>query len=142
MAELNGGAEVRFADVDITYKQELRITLFIFCKNGYLIYNWLDNCERDFSGLKELTRGYEFDLPFSEEMEKSWNRDMMLEIKKLVGEAWYNEGARCGFESLWEKWLYRNYPELEAKHKRYPSGRSWCEELYGGKDFKTRPMTF
>ena len=142
VAELNGGAELRFADVDFSYKQELRITLFIFCKNGYIAYNWLDNCERDFAGLKEITSGFKFDMDFAELLEKRWNRDLMLEIKKLIGESWSKMGARCGFESLWEKWLFSNYPELETKFKHYPSGMGWCEEFYGGKDFKTRPMTF
>jgi hypothetical protein len=142
VAELNGGAEVRFADVSIDYMQSLDITLFIFCKNGYIAFNHLEHCERDFSGLKELTRGFEFDLPFAEEMEKTWNRDLMLEIKKLVGEAWYNEGARCGFESLWEKWFFRNYPQLKEQFKHIPTDVPMGECFHKGKEYKTCPMAF
>jgi hypothetical protein len=89
-----------------------------------------------------LTRDFEFDLPFVEEMEKSWNRDLMLEIKKLVGEAWYNEGARCGFESLWEKWLYRNYPQLKEQFKHIPSDVPMGECFHKGREYKTCPMAF
>ena len=136
LAEEFGGAELRFADVDITYMQELQITVFIFCKNGYICFNHLDNCERDFAGLKELTKGFEFDLPFVDVLEKSWNRDMMFEIKGLVKKAWndvYNT-------SLWEYWLYSKHPELKDKHSRIT--REEEASLFQSEKYKTFPRIF
>ena len=61
---------------------------------------------------------------------------MMLEIRKLIKEAWITEGASCGFENLWNKWLYRNYPQLKEKHIEFPSD-VLMRELYKGKEYKT-----
>jgi len=140
VAEENGGAVVRFADVDIDYMQELRITLFVFCKNGFLTFTHLENCGRDFAGLKEITSGFKFDMDFEAELEKSWNREMMGEIKKLIGETWHKEGASCGFESLWEKWLFRNYPELKAEFRHISETEKF--EFYKDKNYKSNPCIF
>ena len=114
LAEENSGAELRFADVRISYRQELEITVFIFCKNGHIAWTTLENCERDFSGLAELTRGFQFTMGFEDKMQKTWCRELMFEIQNQVNESWRKLQK---YESLWEEWLYTEHPELEEKYR-------------------------
>ena len=122
-AESWGGAVYKFADIDYDYRQNMRITLFIFCKNGFVIFNHLEDAQRCFSGLKELLNGYQTTFDCEEFLSRKWD---YINLKKIVEEAYsdFNKGAWNG-EQVWncffkqteyfEKWVHFENTEYYKK---------------------------
>ncbi len=101
-AETWGGAVFKFASLDYDYRQNLRVTLFIYCKNGLVIYNTFEEAQRCFAGLKELLNGYQFSFDCGDFLEGDWKRDSYIALKRMVEKAYkdYNKDNWNG-DSIW-----------------------------------------
>ena len=117
-AETWGGEVFKFACIDYDHKQNLVITLFIFCKNGFLIFNSFEAAQNCFTGLKELLNGYSFAFDFANFLEGTWkNYDSFIKLKRMVNEAYSNYNKDnwngnpvwyCFFQKTeyFEKWVH------------------------------------
>ena len=122
-AETWGGAVYKFANIDYDYQQNMRVTLFIFCKNGFVIFNHLEDAQRCFKGLKELLEGYQMTFDCADFLEGDYN---YITLKDMCNKAYadFNKGAWNG-EQVWncffkkteyfEKWVYFENTEYYKK---------------------------
>lgn len=138
-----GGEVYKFADLDYDYQGNLRITLFIFCNNGFLVYNSFKTAQRCFSGLKDLLTGYDFTFEIGDFFNGSWNNEKYFELKKLVEDAFKqnNPGVNdrdtnwhCFFKRTpyFEKWVHI----ADTEYYKMPARE------YGWDKFKTHPHEF
>lgn len=139
-AETWGGTVLKFADVDYDYQGNLRVTLFNFCKNGFLVYNSFENAQRCFSGLKELLSGYEFTFDVGDFFEGVWNNKAYFSIKEMVEKNFrannpeWNDRDSAWFCYLkkteyFNKWVHF----ADTKYYKMPASE------YGWDKFKTHP---
>lgn len=106
-AQENGGAVKKFADAEIDYMNNFVVSLFIYCKNGALIYARFEAAQRCLSGLKELTEGFNFIFDFSEVFSKKWDYEALNLVKKMEHETFkkYNPDMWAEKLSNWQGYL-------------------------------------
>ena len=143
-AETWGGAVLKFADIDYDYQQNMRVTLFIYCKNGYLLFNRFESAQRCFTGLKELLSGYQMTFDCGDFLDGTWkNYDSYISLKKMVEDAYsnYNKGS-CNGNQIW--YCYFKTTEYFDKWIHFEDTENYKKPMaeFGWNKLKTHPQIF
>lgn len=142
-AEENGGAVLKFVDVDVDYRQDLELTVFIYCKNGAIIYNHIYNAQRCLTGLPSLLKDYNFTFDVGDLFSKSWCGNTLIYIKNIISENFKKNNPDMWSEKVsnWEAYFNKTgfadkvvyYREQDAKNVNFVEFK---------KKYKTLPNRF